>query len=500
MQRPTTYKPWSSFLYPNGDADGPSVLAKLDAKGKLIWSKPFVAEIYYIKVDAAQNIYVSGTGRNIKLENGTILADGPFVVKLDKTGKTLWGVVCELFNQSNVPGPIALADDGIYWNATFYGITKLQGRSITAGKPGSPDAVVAKISGAGMVTGVYQDGNGSGLQYMVEAENGNAAFVVNRGGSSKSKIVLDKDCKVVSETTFPLYGDLPGSFTKNSAGEYETQTRVGVQTPTGYVDKGFYNIRFTPNLDIIDSTKIFEAYNSMAPAGVPLVVQGRGSQDVGYFLETMPKPFLINQYFDWLHLDKDYNITTIADENPANPIGDAPFSRRYVKMVGDTLNMVIRRFTHYYGNTFTLDKQTYTTRTADNFSWFWAKYVFKDPDECLKVKAQVLRHGKEGSQNAVIRLLLPTTCPATEDLTISPLLDDPSKNKNDFVLPSTVVIMKGQSMGEITVPVTDDLVMELNESFTVSFSLAANSGGYKLGSKSIRFNIEDDDTADELIR
>jgi gliding motility-associated-like protein len=497
------YQPeWSSFLFPNGEADGSMVLAKLSPSGKLLWSKPFIAEVYFIKADPQENIYISGVGTGIKLDNGTTLAGGSFVLKLDKTGKALWGVVSETSGSTNTSGPIALAEDGIYWNASFYGKTKLQNRTLTAIDNSSPDSFVAKISSTGLLTALYHDNSRSIIQVMVEADNGNAAFIISRGGITRNRVILDKNCNVISDLPSFYYPDFPGKITRTPTG-YEMLTQVGTRNSlVGYVGTGYYNIRFNKNLDVVDSVKIFEAYQPMdVDAGGKFIVDGVGSQETGFFLESLPKPYASTQKFDWLHFDQNYEMTSIADENPENSnFGDA-ISRQYVKMVGDTLHMMIRRFSYYYGNSFTLNNQTYTTPSNDNFSWFWAKYVYQDPDSCKKIKVQIVEHGKEGSQAVVVKLKLPQSCPATEDLVIPVSLFDPSKNQNDLTLPTQVIIKKGESSATLEIAVTDDNVMEPTETFTLSLSLHPKTAGYQLSGETAinpRFHIEDDDAQDQI--
>ena len=497
------YSPqWSSFLFPNGEADGNMVLAKLSPSGKLLWSKPFIAEVYYIKADAQENIYISGVGSGIKLDNGTTLAGGSFVLKLDKTGKALWGAVSETTGLTATSGPIAIAEDGIYWNASFYGRTKLQDRTLTAIDNSSPDSFVAKINGTGVITGLYHENSRSIVQVMVEAENGNAALIINRGGITRNRIILDKNCTVISDVPSFYYPDFPGRITQTPTG-YEMLTAVGTyKMPVGYVGTGFYNIRLNKNLDVLDSVKIFEPYQPMNPdAGGKFIVDGVGSQKTGFFLESIPKPYLNAQHKDWLHFDENYEMTRIADENPENANFNDAINRYYVKMVGDTLHMLIRRFSYYHGNSFTLNNETYTTPSNDNFSWFWAKYVYQEPDSCRKIKVQIVQHGKEGSQAVVIKLKLPQSCPATEDLVIPVSLLDPSKNQNDLSLPTQVTIKKGESSAELVIAVTDDNVMEPDETFTLSLSLHTNTAGYQLGGATAinpKFNIEDDDAEDQI--
>jgi gliding motility-associated-like protein len=496
------YQPeWSSFLFPNGEADGSMVLAKLSPSGKLLWSKPFIAEVYYIKADSQENIYISGVGSGIKLDNGTTLAGGSFVLKLDKTGKALWGVVSETLGSSITSGPIAIAEDGIYWNASFYNRTRLQDRTLNAIDSSSPDSFVAKINSTGLLTALYHDNSSSIIQVMVEATNGNVACLISRGGI-KNRIILDKDCKVISDSESLHYPDFPGKITETPAG-YEMLTAVGTYTSTlGYVGTGYYNVRFNKNLDVVDSVKIFEPYQPTSPdAPGRFVVDGVGSQETGFFLETIPKPYANAQHKDWLHFDQNYEMTLIADENPESPYLNDAISRQYVKMVGDTLHMLIRRFSQYHGNSFKINDQTYTTPSDDNFSWFWAKYVYTDPDSCKKIKVQIIKHGKEGSQAVVIKFRLPESCPSTEDLVIPVSLLDPSKNQNDFGLPSQIIIKKGESSAEMVIAVNDDNVMEPTETFTLSLSLNQNTSEYRLaGANAInpKFNVEDDDAQDQV--
>ncbi|HEY0667096.1 MAG TPA: gliding motility-associated C-terminal domain-containing protein [Sphingobacteriaceae bacterium] len=485
-----SYNKWSSFLFPNGEADGPKVFAKLSPEGKLLWSLPFNHTIYQVKADEQENVYVSGVGR-VTLSTGEVLPSGSFVIKFNKTGRSLWGVVNEASHSSLTSGPIALANDGIFWNASFYNVTNLQGRKLTAAVPGSPDSFVAKINSLGTITALYHDNHSSVIQEMVEAENGNAAFLITRGGIPKFKVVLNEKCQIVSDKPFILYGDFPPRVNKTANG-YEMLSRIGTHTASGYTERGFYHIRFDRNLDLIDSVKIFNAYDPMFHSnGVPLILESAGSTATGFFIETIPKPFLISHRKEWLYMDTDYNLTVIPNENAAYTIGDDPFSRYYVKMVGDTLHMLVRRFTYPYGNTFTFNKQVYTTEKNNDFSWFWAKYVFKGPQTCDYIRVSTVQSGKEGSRAAKLRFTLSASCLATEDITIT-ISSQNIRDKDDIDIPPSVTIKKGESFVDLELQVTDDNVIEEAENFSVDFSTAKGSA-YKLSKATERVLIEDDD-------
>jgi len=100
-----------------------TVMAKLNAAGAVMWSRPLSLsrvsgsdQIYDLQIDKDQNVYVSGAGGNVILDDGTVLNAGTFLIKLDKNGKTLWGISPEAtYNgSSQTGGPIAITDDGVF--------------------------------------------------------------------------------------------------------------------------------------------------------------------------------------------------------------------------------------------------------------------------------------------------------------------------------------------------------------------------------------------------
>ena len=496
-----TYRPWSSFLFPNGEDDGPEILAKLSPTGKLLWSKPLVATIYRIKTDRNENAYVSGVGK-ITLDNGNILPYGSFVIKLDKNGKSIWGVVAEYSNTSQTSGPICIGKDGIYWTSPFYGTVMMQNHTLKAFSTSAPDFFVAKISNEGLITSLYQDQSIAIPTEMLEAENENVAVWVNRGGMKNVKLIIDDNCKVLSTNTLPIYGTfIDPNITKTSDGYEILASTMGQNQQGAWFNKGFYDFRFDENMDLIDSVKIFEAYRPLEPdKGGKFILDAIGSKETGYFMEHLPKPYLSasRDQLDWLHLDKNFNITEIANENSYDKVSGDDFRRYYVKMVGDTLHMKIRRYTLYRGKTFKLNNQTYTSPSIGDYSWFWAKYVYKDPDACKKIKVQVLKQGIEGSQNVSIVFKLPDDCPASEDLIIPISLEDPTKNFNDLVLPTEIKIEKGVSSVELIIPVIDDNLMENSETYNLLFSINTNSAGYVLYNSNVKFVVDDDDNEEML--
>lgn len=487
---------FQGHLYDQHQAYDFSVVAKLAANGTAIWSRQVARVdgndiIYDLQVDKDKNVYLSGAGSNILLDNGTVLPGGTFLLKLDKDGKTQWGVTPENppGSTSMIGGPIAIADDGVYWSSIFYGQLKLQGRTINTNNPngGSPDAFVAKVSAAGTVTGIYHDpARSSIIQLMVPASNGNAAVVVMRGNIQRNKVLLDKDCNVISEKPFITYGDFPQPL-RPTANGYEMLTYVYNSQPNGPVNTGYFDVKFDKQLDLSGQTQLFPGIES--GAGLPMTA-GINYNNNGFFLTS---------YTDW-----NFDISNLTwqyfDGNTSNYLppekkvfGTGIYTRDFVKVVGDTVNMLMRHFDVSNPGNYTFYDKAYTTPTNLDESYFWVKYIYEDPDACRKVTATVVKNGIEGSQDVLVKLKLPTGCPAQEDIVVSTTLLNPASNQNDFVLPDKVTIKKGETEADLLIKVIDDGYMENTETFNITLTAAPTATNYIIPSANLSFSIDDDD-------
>lgn len=477
----------------NGSSDY-SVIGKVSANGKVQWSRTIAPQgydqIYDLQVDKDQNIYISGAGGNITLDDGSILQSGTFLIKFDKDGKTLWGIISDdSYSTSLTGGPIALAPDGVYWSSIFYNKLKIQGYDIDTNNPngGSPDGFVAKVSANGKITSIYHDTAISSIpQILVPSDNGYSTVIMSRGGRLKGRIVLDNNCKVISDNPWVYFGDFP-RLVQHTATGYQMGTNIYSFDVNGANNDGFFDINFDQRLKVTDSVKIFSGFDSSKG---PYDFIKNNSNNY-YF--TAFKTNALNFNFDWFLSDGKKDYAKLADDN-IGAFGDDPITRTYVKMVGDTLNMLVRHLS-YYTTDYTFDGKHYSTPSNLDETFFWCKYLYVDADSCKKVHASVLKNGVEGSQDVILHLALPRSCPAGENITVKLSQKDPSLNQNDFVLPATAVIKKGDTSTNITVKVINDAVVESTETFTANLDIGANAGGYRLatGSTTTDFTIADDD-------
>jgi gliding motility-associated-like protein len=470
------------------------ILSKLNSSGKALWVRNLFenadCQVYDLKVDKEYNIYISGAGSNIKLDDGTLLAAGTFLIKFDKNGKTLWGIMSEKTqNMSSMTGgPIALAKDGVYWSSTFYGQLNLQGRTLNTNNPngGSPDAFIARVTADGKVNHLYHDpAKSSIVQILVSSDNGNATAVLTRGGIPKGKVLLDDECKVLSDEPFLLYGDFPPPV-RTIANGYEMIGTVYEQKSYGLAARAFYDVKFDNRLNVTDSVKLFDN----PPAG-RTVYNAINYNNKGYFFMSPPNPYAISSKQDWIFMDENKVLNILPDENKG-AFGDDPITRRFVKVVGDTVHMVIRHLS-YYTKSFTFDGKSYSTPSNLDATYFWAKYVYADPDSCKKITAQILKNGIEGNTDARIRFSLPASCAAQEDVVINMEEAQPLTNQNDFILPKQVIIKKGETETELNIKVIDDNVLEKQESFMLNLSVTANAANYRMANPQVNLLIDDND-------
>ncbi|QEC74887.1 T9SS type B sorting domain-containing protein [Mucilaginibacter ginsenosidivorax] len=480
-------------LFDRHAASDYSVVGKLNAAGKVMWSRTLSAvtgfdQIYDLKVDKNENVYISGAGGGITLDDGTVLQSGLFLIKLDKNGKTSWGIISDGYRDPEITGPLALAPDGVFWSAIFYDNLKIQGYSINAFYPNTttPEGIVAKVTSAGKITAVYHDpARGSIPQIMVSSNNGLATVIMSRGGIPKNQVVLDANCQVVSDKPWLIYGDFPLPVRAAGSG-YQMLTNIYNDTPNGLAYNGFYDYSFDDKLNTISATRVFADKENLG------LIYGTLKFNDQYFI-TLPKTCCFGYNFDWFLADGKGNYNLLPDDN-IGAFGDDPITRTYVKMVGDTLNMLVRHLS-YYTTDYTFNGKHYSTPSNLDESYFWCKYLYDDADSCKKVHASVLKNGIEGSQDVILHLALPRSCPAGEDIAVKLSQKDPSLNQNDFVLPATAVIKKGDTSTNVTVKVINDEVVENTETFTANLDIGANAAGYKLatGSTTRDFTIADDD-------
>lgn len=472
-----------------------SVIGKVSASGKLLWSRTIslingTDQIDDLQVDNNKNIYISGAGSTIELDNGTVLESGTFLIKFDKAGKTLWGLISEnTFNMTSMTGgPIALATDGVYWSSIFYSKLNLQGRVLNTNNPngGSPDAFIAKVSAEGKVTDIYHDPSRSSIcQILVPSDNGQATAVMMGGSATKHKVVLDEKCNVISDNPFLIYGDFVRRIAPVSKG-YQMLTYVYSITPSGWVVKGFYDIRFDSYLNVTDSVKLF------SNPGDWRVYDIISNSSDNYFFVSPTSSGSTN--FDWFLTDGKSNNVILPEENTSF-FGTDVFTRSFLKVAGDTLNMLVRHL-NYSTTKFTFDNKDYETSSNLLQSFFWVKYVYKDPDSCKKVKVEVVNNGREGDKDVHLKLKLPSSCPALEDISIELSLEHEELNKNDFVIPNNVILKKGDIEVDLWIRVTDDNVVENTESFTLNLSTGTGSG-YAMSSATVVYSIVDDDNKPE---
>lgn len=471
-----------------------SVLGKFDSSGNLLWSRMISAKInptvnytdiiYDLQVDANQSIYISGAGGGITLDDGTLLLSGTFLIKFDKNGNTLWGLISE--NTQNMSamtgGPIALANDGVYWSSIFYGKLQLQNKVLNTTNPnmGTPNAFVTKVNGAGKVTAIYQDtAKGSIPEIMVAANNGNASVVISRGGLTQNRVILDENCKPLSDGIFVNYGDFPRPVRDYNNG-YEMLTNTYGRDKNGVYPIGYYDIKFNKDLDITDSIKLFP--NPKSNLNIYGAINDNNN---GYYFT--------GSTFDWMLMDNNFNQTILKSEL-TDPSGSVPWAKTFVKMVGDTLNMLMWRNDTYSTN-FIFNGQPYNIPYNLDECYFWVKYKYQDPDSCKKVQAAVVQNGKEGASDVKIKFSLPLSCPATEDIVIDTKLEKPETNQNDFIMPATVTIKNGTTSTTLTIPVIDDNYIENTESFTVDWLVRSTATGYTVTHNST-FQIADNDNTE----
>jgi len=321
---------------------------------------------------------------------------------------------------------------------------------------------------------------------MVPAGNGQAAVVILRGDINRYKVLLDKNCTVVSEKPFTKYGDFPRPLRENADG-YDMQTYVYDTNTNGVYGVGFFDVRYNKQLDILTTTKLFQPYDPFV--GGLMIYDGVLRPDGGYYFRS-PENNSGNEV-NWL----DYTsgaLTKLPSENK-NVAGQDAFQRTFMKMVGDTLNMVLR-YNAAYSRNFELNGLPYNLSGSLNAAFFWVKYLPEDPNPCQKLTASVLANGVEGSKNAAIKIALPAGCTATEDITINARLLKPESNQNDFILPQSVILKKGLSEIVLPISIINDDYIENTETFTLNISTETNGGGYvvKAGTN-LDFSIEDDD-------
>ncbi|PJJ83521.1 gliding motility-associated C-terminal domain-containing protein [Mucilaginibacter auburnensis] len=484
-------------VFPRHGAADYSVIGKFDSSGRLLWSRTISNNtnpakfptdiIYHLTVDADENIYISGAGGDITLDDGKVLAGGTFLIKFNGKGQTLWGLISENTQNTTttIGGPVALAKDGVYWSSIFYSRLELQGRVLNTNNPngGTPNAFVAKVNSAGQVTSIYHDQSvGSIPQLMVSAENGNASVIISRGGMPKYRVILDENCHQVSDSPFITYGDFPMPLRKHNGG-YEMFTHLFDRNANGWYDIGFYDIKFDSNLKITDSVKFLpDKINNRT------VYDAISDNGDGFYFNSPKVPF--SQEFDWIFMSKDFNQTILKPE-AGNFSSTDPFTRSFTKMYADTLNMLMRHL-DYYTTEFVFNQQSYKTQSNLDMSYFWTKYVYQDPDSCKKVQVKLVQNGKEGLQHVKIKFLLPGGCPASEDIGIQLTLKDPQTNDGDIVLPPNVIIKKGYTETLLTIPVLNDNYIESLEEFTLNLTLNPTAAGYLIPASTV-FKIEDDD-------
>ncbi|GAB2974822.1 hypothetical protein GCM10027049_06510 [Mucilaginibacter puniceus] len=483
-------------LYVRHGSSDYSVIGKYNSSGQLLWSRLLTAvvspninatdRIYDLKVDKNQNIYISGAGGGITLDDGKNLTAGTFLIKFDKAGKSLWGIISEnTANAGNmIGGPIALANDGVYWSSIFYGQLKIQNYTLNNNDPNgfSPNGFVAKVNSSGQITAIYHDPTRASIpQIMVTADNDNAALVSFRGDNTTRKtVILNTNCNVLSEKPFILYGDFPTELRKYNNG-YQMLTNLYGHNQNGVYHIGYYDFKFDKNLNMIDSVKLYSSTGRK-------IYDGINKNDKGYYL-NLPVGFTGTE-FDWIFMDKNLNQTILKPELKDPNSGLSAFTRNFVKMEGDTLNMQMRR-NNTYSTSYTFNNQNYTVSYNLHMSYFWVKYILQDPDSCKKVKVELVQNGREGTRNVKLKFKLPASCPASEDIVIDTKILT-GVNDNDITLPSTIVIKQGTSDTTISIPVIDDYYVENTEKFVLEFKARALAIGYEV-EPNISFTVEDNE-------
>ncbi|GAB3920058.1 T9SS type B sorting domain-containing protein [Mucilaginibacter myungsuensis] len=461
-----------------------SVIAKIAANGSQVWTRAYIVNtgadvVSDLQVDKDQNIYLAGTGDNVMLDNGTTLNPGPFLIKLNKAGDVQWSIGPDA-DQKDVgtPGLIALDNEGLYWSAGFVKRLRIQSSNISATDPASTiaEAFVARVTPAGEVAGVYHHPMSGALVQVLKTTNTGHAVAVINGDGGPVKLLVGKDGKKISQGSFFRY-----------AGSNSTVWT----TPYGYQlfgydreSTGYYDVRLDDQLNVSSANKVFAMPGSMADR----VAEGIGFDTATAFYT---RGGFAGQVQDWLVNDKG-TPTTLPPEKP-NDQGLQTFTRSFMQVVGDTVNMLVRhndpgqvRYSFY-------DK-TYVDRAAGTDGYFWVKYLYKPTDPCLKLIATVVKNGIEGGQDAVIRVSLPDNCVAAEDLTVGIKLADGFDNAGDFVLPAPVVVKKGMNSTEAIINVTNDNEFESDEHFDVQLTLAPTTASYKIASgATLTFSIADND-------
>jgi gliding motility-associated-like protein len=349
---------------------------------------------------------------------------------------------------------------------------------------------VAKVNAAGKITAIYHDPSVSSIpQILVSSGGESATAVMSRGGLPKFQVTLDANCKVVAEKPFILYGDFPAPVRPIDNG-YEMITSVYNPTPNGPEALGYFDIKMDKYLNVLSSVKVFPDAATRRE-----VYSAINYNNKGYFCIAPATNY--SSGLDWLYTDGNGAVTILPDENKTDYLPDA-FTRDLVKVEGETLNMMVRHYGVYEQN-FTFDGKDYTTPSNLHFSYFWVKYLHEDPEPCKRISATVTQSGLEGSKDVSIKYSLLTDCPAEDDIVIHLTDADPQLNQGDFTLPATVTISKGQTSTTLTIPVTNDNLMEEQESFTLKAAIPDNPLGYTISGAAAGtlFYIDDDDNTDD---
>lgn len=484
----------------NGGGSNWGVVLKVNANGNLMWANPISTadgnnDIYDLQVDKNRNVYISGAGSGILTKDGVLPNGGGFLLKLDKNGNRLWAISTGNLNGATIAGQIALAPDGVYWNAMFYGQLKMQGYTVNSNNPnmGTPDALVLKVSEEGNVTSLYHDpAKSSIIQLLVASDNGNATAVVMRGDYRRYRVLLDNNCHVISDQDFISYGDFPERLQTTLNG-YEFATSLFDYTPTGPISKGFYDVKFDKQLNITSSTQLAAVKYDNYNWPIPDIIEGINYNDNGFFLERVTDNSYLRKTWE-VFKDGESDVLPKETDDFTNISRGDVYTRNFIKVVGDTLNMLMRHY-DVFTTQFNFYGQHFDTGNNNQQTFFWVKYIYAEPDNCNKISAAVIQNGVEGSKDVEVEFKLPDTCPAAKDIVINLQEADPSANKNDFTIPAQAVIKQGETKTTVTINVLNDDLIEQTESFIAKLSIADPTSGYAIKSSTsqLKFSIDDDD-------
>lgn len=474
-----------------------AVIGKLDPSGNTLWVR-YVFEgarisVVSLVIDDNEAIYLTGTGSGVKLDDGTMLADGDFVIKFDKDGRSQWGLSTGLdtpFGQGQVA---IMPDGGIFWAGNFNQKLTLGSFTLNYVDPGKrdPTAFIARISKEGIVQSVYQGLSPlSGVFTILPSDNSRASAII-RENDSYFRIVLDENCTEIDRSRFYDFTTLPGTRFTDKGNGYQSFSGISAYvsngTSTTLTWRGFYKVNFDKYLNVLETINVdstvtddyfkdgleFSANENYLIGGDTAL--GIGGNTVWY---------------------QKNGIRTILPADPLTSAGKAAYNYSFSRVVMDTLHLTLMH-QDASTNLFTLEGRRYSTPNKGTSSWFWAKITPKDDGECFNVKANVVENGVEGSEGVNIRFSLPAGCPATEDISIklSPAHDSPDKNENDFTLVALAQIKAGTTEAEITLPVTDDQLVEPSEAFRIEFETTSADKRYhsRPSDSFFDFTISDND-------